>query len=141
MTQLREHSQPAGAALARLPVESAAVRHALAHARGFCEAREVSRDAAERLAIIVEEWIVNVLEHGEAPASSRIVVSLAHQGELVRVTFSDAGVPFDPREAGFDGPHAERGGGAGLELIRSWSRIVTYARRGGRNRVVLDMPL
>ncbi|MEW5683403.1 MAG: ATP-binding protein [Pseudomonadota bacterium] len=139
--QLREHSQPAGAHLARLPAESAAVRRALEHARGFCEAREVSRDAAERLAIIVEEWIANVLEHGETPARSRIILSLAHQGEVVRVTFSDAGLPFDPREASFEGPHAERGGGAGLELIRAWSRIVVYARRGGRNRVVLDMPL
>jgi hypothetical protein len=41
----------------------------------------------------------------------------------------------------FGGPNLERGGGAGLELIRAWCRIAAYARRGGRNRLVLEMPL
>jgi serine/threonine-protein kinase RsbW len=117
------------------------VARALELARGFCTAHGLERGAAERLAIIVEEWVANVLEHGDAPAHSRIVVSLACRADEVRLTFSDAGRAFDPRDAGFTGPDAERGGGAGLELIRAWSRVVAYARRGGRNRVILDMPL
>jgi len=55
----------------------------------------------------------------------------------VRMSFSDAGVPFDPRRAPDEGPNLERGGGAGLALIRGWSEIEDYRRRRGRNRLVL----
>lgn len=124
-----------------MPADSAAVARALALARAFCEAHAAPRDLAERLVIIVEEWVANVLEHGDASPRSRILVALAMQDGLVRLTFSDAGRPFDPREAVFVGPDLVRGGGAGLELIRAWSRIAIYARRGQRNRLVLEMPL
>jgi serine/threonine-protein kinase RsbW len=56
----------------------------------------------------------------------------------VRLTVSDAGRPFDPRAAAFDGPGPE-GGGVGLALIADFSRIVAYARRAGRNRLVLEV--
>ena len=39
--------------------------------------------------------------------------------------------------AAFEGPNPDRGGGAGLELVRAWSQIADYRRRRGRNRVVL----
>jgi hypothetical protein len=41
----------------------------------------------------------------------------------------------------FDGPNRERGGGAGLALITSLCSITAYARRAGRNRLVLELPL
>jgi hypothetical protein len=67
------------------------------------------------------------------------VLSLERRGADVRLTFSDAGVAFDPRAADFAGPNAERGGGAGIALIQAWSRIESYARSRGRNRLVLDL--
>ena len=96
--------------------------------------------AAEKLAIIVEEWLINVVEHGGAAPTSRILLRLERDGAVVRVGFSDAGGPFDPREVEFEGPNLERGGGAGLALIKAWSRIAEYRRRAGRNRLVLEMP-
>ncbi len=97
--------------------------------------------AADRLAIVVEEWIANVVEHGAPPAGSRIGLRFVRGAAWVRLSFTDAGRPFDPRGACFDGPNLERGGGAGLELIRAWCRIAGYRRRGGRNRVVLELAL
>lgn len=90
---------------------------------------------------MVEEWIVNLLEHGQLRPGSRIAVTLGREDGVVRLTFSDAGVPFDPRAAEFHGPNEARGGGVGLALIRAWSRIADYRRRSGRNRVTLEMPL
>lgn len=110
-------------------------------AQTFCRACEAPRDLSERLSIVVEEWVANVVEHGEAAPGSRIAVGLVLREDMVLIVFSDPGRPFDPREAAFGGPDLERGGGAGLELIRAWSRIVAYQRRGGRNRVILEMPL
>jgi serine/threonine-protein kinase RsbW len=91
--------------------------------------------------MVVEELVANVLEHGGAPASSRIVLRLSLGGEVVRLSLSDAGRPFDPRAAVFDGPNHERGGGAGLALIASVCRFAAYGRRAGRNRLILEMPL
>jgi anti-sigma regulatory factor (Ser/Thr protein kinase) len=128
-------------AAARLPGEAAAVARALALARAFAGQAGLCAEAADKLAIVVEEWVVNVVEHGELPAGTRIALRLEHRMGLVRLAVSDAGRPFDPRAAVFEGPNLERGGGAGLELIRAWCRIAAYARRRGRNRLVLEMPL
>jgi serine/threonine-protein kinase RsbW len=117
------------------------VAGALAAARSFVALAGLGRDPAERLAVIVEEWVANVVEHGAPPADSRISLRLACEGGLIRITMTDAGHAFDPRAATFEGPNLDRGGGAGLELMRAWSRIVVYGRRAGRNRLVLEMPV
>lgn len=109
--------------------------------RAFVGAAGLGRDPAERLAIIVEEWVANVVEHGAPPADSRIGLRLASDAGRVRITMTDAGHAFDPRAVAFDGPNLDRGGGAGLELMRAWSRVAAYGRRAGRNRLVLEMPL
>ena len=110
---------------------------ALAAARRFSEAEGLSVATADRLAIVVEEWVANVVEHGRPPEGSLIGLRLQKDGERVRMTFTDAGVAFDPRAAEDQGPNLQRGGGAGLALIRSWAEIEAYRRRGGRNRLVL----
>ncbi len=114
---------------------------ALGVTRVFIERHELGRDAAERLAIVVEEWVANVLEHGGPPAGSRIGLRLALHAQIVRVTVTDTGRAFDPRAAVFEGPDLDRGGGVGLELMRAWSRVAAYGRRAGRNRLVLELPL
>lgn len=124
----------------RLPARRDAVARALALARGFAERRQLSADVADRLAIIVEEWLMNVVEHGRAAPAGQIVLRLDQMGAKLRLSVSDPGVAFDPRLAVFDGPNADRGGGAGLALIAAWSRIASYRRSGGRNRLVLELP-
>jgi anti-sigma regulatory factor (Ser/Thr protein kinase) len=91
--------------------------------------------------VVVEEWIANVVEHGGPQGGARIVLRLHLQGGLVCVAVSDAGRPFDPRGVAFERPNTERGGGAGLAMIASLCRIASYARRAGRNRLVLELPL
>jgi anti-sigma regulatory factor (Ser/Thr protein kinase) len=95
---------------------------------------------AGRLALVVEEWVANVVEHGGPQEGARIVLRLSLGADAVRLSVSDAGRPFDPRGAIFVGPNAERGGGAGLAMIADLCRIKDYARRAGRNRLVLEMP-
>ena len=121
--------------------DAAAVSRAVRLARGFADRRGLDAVAANHLAVVVEEWIANVVEHGGPQGGARIVLRLSLEDGLVRIWVSDAGRPFDPRNAAFDQPNAERGGGAGLAMIASLSRIATYVRRAGRNRLVLEMPL
>lgn len=141
IAQLSALAQSPRAVHARLAADRAAVGRALAVTRAFVEQAGLTRDDAERLAIVVEEWIANLVEHGAPPAGSRIGLRLARRPGAIRITMTDAGRAFDPRTASFDGPNPERGGGAGLELMRAWSRVAAYGRRAGRNRLVLEMTI
>jgi anti-sigma regulatory factor (Ser/Thr protein kinase) len=125
----------------RLPCDRHGVRRGLATALLFAGREQLGDEASDKLAIVVEEWLINVVEHGEAAPSSRIALRLERLESMVRLTVSDAGQAFDPRAVVFEGPNMERGGGAGLALIQAWSRISDYRRRSGRNRLVLEMPL
>ena len=127
--------------MARLPADRSAVTRALALAFAFALDARIGSEATDKLAVIVEEWVANVCEHGGCAADSRIVLTLSRTAEAVIFTCTDAGTFYDPRDAVFEGPNLERGGGVGLELIRAWSRIVAYTRKAGRNRLVLEMPL
>jgi serine/threonine-protein kinase RsbW len=91
--------------------------------------------------VVVEEWVANLVEHGGLPGASRIVLRLSLKDGVIRLSASDAGRPFDPRTAAFDGPDPEGGGGTGLALIAGLGRVAAYTRRAGRNRLVLEIPL
>jgi serine/threonine-protein kinase RsbW len=122
---------------ARLAVGPGAVARAIAFTRAFAGTARLSPEGTDRLAVIVEEYVANIVEHGRAPAGSLMVLRLERAGQGVRLSVSDAGVAFDLRSAKDPGPNLERGGGAGIALIRGWSEIEDYRRRGGRNRLVL----
>jgi anti-sigma regulatory factor (Ser/Thr protein kinase) len=119
--------------------DEAGLRRAVVLARRFGRNKGLDDAQIDRLAIVVEEWIANLVEHGDAPAGSRVGIGLAAQDAGIRITLTDGGQPFDPRLAHFEGPNLDRGGGVGLELIRSWCRISDYRRRDGRNRLALEM--
>jgi anti-sigma regulatory factor (Ser/Thr protein kinase) len=125
---------------ARPRADAGAARRAIRLARDFAQAHGLDAAFADRLAIVVEEWTLNAVEHGAPPSASRIMLRLERLGNGVRVTISDGGAPFDPRGARFEGPNPERGGGVGLALVMAWTHIASYRRRGGRNFVVLDLP-
>lgn len=139
ITQLAAPTQTLRPFVARPRADAAAVRRAIQLARSFADAHGLPSDLADRLAIIVEEWTLNVVEHGAPPRGSRIILRLETALGGVRVAASDAGAPFDPRSIRFEGPNPERGGGAGLALILAWTRVASYRRSGGRNRVVLEI--
>jgi anti-sigma regulatory factor (Ser/Thr protein kinase) len=110
-------------------------------ARRFAGRAGLKPMQGDHLAMVVEEWVANIVEHGGPQGRARIVVRLRCCEASVRLSVSDAGRPFDPRTAAFAGPNPWRGGGAGLALIASLCRIARYARRAGRNHLDLELPL
>jgi serine/threonine-protein kinase RsbW len=124
-----------------LPADAAAVSRALRLARSFVVRAGLDAVAAGRLAVVVEEWVANVVEHGGPQGVARIVLRLRLIDRVVLVSISDAGRPFDPRAAVFAMPNPDRGGGVGLALIAGLCHVASYARRAGRNRLVLELPL
>ncbi|WP_156679587.1 ATP-binding protein [Sphingomonas profundi] len=127
-------------AISRFAADGHAAATALAVARRFAEQAALPRDPRERLAIVVEELILNIVEHGAADGGA-IDLMLAREGDEIRLVIEDAGIFFDPRDVEPPATLPQRGGGVGLALVRAWTRIDRYARANGRNRLELAIPL
>lgn len=114
-----------------------AVDEALALVEAIADPRRPGTGA--RLAVIVEELVINLVDHAKAGAGGDILLGLSATGSGVHVVLEDGAAPFDPRTAPHVGelPDGRRGGGAGLAIVRAWSRILTYSRIDGRNRLEL----
>ena len=98
-------------------------------------AEAAGADIHARLAIVVEELVVNLVEHAEGATAIWLALEPVEAG--VRVVLVDDAASFDPRTAATEGPNEQRGGGAGLAMVRAWSRILGYTREGDRNRLEL----
>ena len=91
--------------------------------------------------LVLEELAMNVLTHG-APARALTIRVTA--GREVEIAVADAGAPFDPVGQAPEAPAAAEGdaapvGGLGLKLVREIAARMTYARREGRNHVVVTL--
>jgi anti-sigma regulatory factor (Ser/Thr protein kinase) len=122
---------------------SGVLRPALVEVHEF--AARILLDAAmtRRLAIVAEELLINLLEHGAELASGRdlnVSLRMDEAADGLALSLEDDGVPFDPRAVGpFDLPNPERGGGVGLALVKAFAQIEGYASKDGLNRLTLRM--
>lgn len=123
----------------QFPLGPNAVSAGLAAGRAFVAAEDLD-DYADVIAILIEELLFNLVDHGDAPAGDPIALILDRSTDGVRLVLESGGTPFDPREAQADRALPERGGGAGLAFVRAWSRIESSASISGRNRLQLLIP-
>lgn len=116
-----------------------AIGRMVAGAQDFSIEAALEPGHAARLAIMVEELVTNLVEHGGVAADGVIELVLTQQDGVVGIALSDTGIAFDLRtaESGDDVP--DRGGGAGIDLIKAWAEIVDYESKGGQNRLLLKM--
>lgn len=131
----RESNSPA--VLHQLTGE-AAPRAASEAARAFADAAGLDALDADRLCIVAEELVMNAVEHGGA---TRAALSFALEGGSVSIGLSDNGAPFDMGIAPSDIVRKDRGGGAGLALIRAWTKLLSSRRSDEANLLMLSMPL
>jgi len=129
-----------GAFRGRLP--SFAEVRALAEA--FGTAVGADHGTTLRVVLLLEELFTNTVTHGYSGGGEDPVwVRLAAEGNVIEITYEDAGPAFDPLTGAPAPPLASRGetpGGLGLALVRGLSASAAYARVGDRNRVTLTVP-
>ena len=114
--------------------DNSAVSRALAVVGGFIASANCGADAEAKLAIVVEELVANLIEHGNCLCDSEIELELTALGSDIGVTLCDAGTAFDPRAFDSDAHlPPERGGGAGIALVKAWAIITGYECGEGRN--------
>lgn len=133
-------NNPALTKSARFAADDAAATAALKLVEEFVGVCDCGPSLHARLAIIVEELVLNMVEHGAPPAGSEIGVSLTREAGGIGIKISDSGTHFDPRGAQMPEAIPQRGGGAGLALVRAWAVIRDYARVDGVNRIDLLIP-
>ena len=120
---------------------SAAVTDASAAARRFGEAQWLTEDELARLSIIIEELVANLYEHGGVRSDHDVELALQSEPGAIRITLRDPGTPFDPRSAPTLRERPERGGNAGMDLIRAWAAFVDYEVTEEGNRLELVLPV
>lgn len=91
-----------------------------------------------RLEVVFEEIVSNIVRHGFAPGSGqRIHAVLGLTDGGVELTVEDDGEPFDPLAAPAPAPFSDLAtaavGGLGIELTRRFCAALAYERLPGRS--------
>lgn len=117
------------------------VRQASDAARAFGNAQWLTAGELARLCIVIEELIANLYDHGGVAEEDEVELSLISESEGIRVVIIDPGVPFDPWEMPQKADTPERGGGAGIGIVRAWAELIEYGVTDRGNRLELLLPL
>lgn len=118
-----------------------AVAQASDAARAFGNAQWLAEDELARLCIVIEELVSNLYDHGGVTERDEVELNLVSEPEGIRVVIVDPGVPFDPWEMPQRADIPDRGGGAGIGIIRAWAQSIDYRRTDQGNRLELLLPL
>lgn len=92
--------------------------------------------------LILEELVLNAVDHGTDDKSTEVGLQLTSDEEQVRIVVSDNGIAFNPLEESpvpdIDAAVEDRKvGGLGVHFIKSMADSATYERLEGRNRMTI----
>jgi len=111
----------------------------------FCAEQGLPRAVSFKVRVLLEELVLNLIDHAVGSATDRIDVRIELEPGQVILVLEDDSNPFDPRLAppfDKDRPLQERGPrGMGIHLVRTLAEDMEYKRIDGRNqlRVVLRL--
>ncbi len=139
MPGLAAFSTPVPASAAGLAAVSARL-HAWLLAAGAAAA------AIQRVELVLEEVVMNVIMHGTRADGRPAEISLAADlsDDACRLALTDNAAPFDPVSAPVRGKATsveDSPGGLGLLLLRRYGRDLHYERQGGCNRLTVSVAL
>jgi serine/threonine-protein kinase RsbW len=105
----------------------------------FCIANGLAKAVSFKVRLVLEELVLNLIDHAVNSATDRIDVRIELEPGRVILVLEDDSAPFDPRSVPvFDNakPLEERGPrGMGIHLVRSVTLGIAYERLDSRNRL------
>ena len=119
----------------------AAIRDASDAARRFGDAQLLDGEELARLCIVVEELVANLYDHGGLTRKDEVELNFLVDPDGVKVAILDSGNPFDPWTAPRSRDLTDRGGGAGIDIVRAWAHFLGYSSAEGQNRLEFLLPL
>jgi anti-sigma regulatory factor (Ser/Thr protein kinase) len=118
-----------------------AIRDVSDAARFFGTAQMLNDDELARLCIVIEELVANLYDHGGLTERDHVDLTLVADTEGIHVTIFDRGKPFDPWSALPVAERLERGGGAGIEIVRAWVQLIQYKATDEGNLLQFRLPI
>ena len=118
-----------------------AVSDAVEVAREFGAQQWLSEEEIARLCILVEEWVINLYDHGAVRPDQTIQIDLEAERDGLAVTIADPGIPFDPRNLPLGRIRTGGGAGAGIDLMKAWATLRDYEVGPDGNRLRLFYPV
>lgn len=109
-------------------------------ARNFAQRAGIGTVEVSRLAIVVEELVTNLYDHGGLEVDDVFEIELSTTIADIKIMIIDRGRSFDPGMASLSSPVPARGGGAGLRLLRDWATHMEYRTSAGQNRLSVVLP-
>jgi serine/threonine-protein kinase RsbW len=103
----------------------------------FGEERGWARSIRNELALILEEWLTNILSYSRAPSSSEMTLALKTSADDLWLEIRDRGESFNPLEA--PAPDREtplekrHPGGYGIAMVKQLVDEMEWERIGGQN--------
>jgi len=119
--------------------DSAAMRQVDGFVAAFVSEGGIADDEAQRILILLEELLTNLIKYGYPNRSERgqAEIVLGLDGSRLEIEFIDDGCAFDPLAAPLPNPdeplEARPIGGLGIHLLRSLTNEVHYERRNENN--------
>ncbi len=99
--------------------------------------------ARHHLQLIVEEMVVNVIDHGQLSADDHIDLQLWREDEALVIEMRDRGLAFDPSRsrAADTGSDLDNRpiGGLGVHLVQTLSDDIRYRRLDNENQTVVRL--
>jgi anti-sigma regulatory factor (Ser/Thr protein kinase) len=140
------HGKPSSSRRLSIGFDLAEVSRAIEAFEAFAETENLPVKVVQRIGVVLDELLNNVISYGSPPDESRAVeVLLERFVDRLVLTVTDGGPPFDPlaRPApDTSAPSAEREvGGLGIHLVRNLVDNIRYARKADSNILTVTQSL
>ena len=116
------------------------ISDAITGTRDFADKAAIGQENLARLAIIVEELVANLYDHGGLGSDDIVEIEMESSRDCVRLVVDAPGSDFYPGAPLANTEIPERGGGAGLKLVQAWSLVIDHEHGNGRNRWTVALP-
>lgn len=141
---MREREESSSALLLELHNNSEELQRMAAQLRLFADGNALAPELAQRLLLICEELVSNIIKYGyQAGQSGAISLHVGTDGRTLSVEIIDAGQPYNPLcqpDPDLGLPLEERSvGGLGIYLAKQYADSMEYRRQDGRNRLKLAL--
>ena len=110
---------------------------------GFCKQNHIADSIRQKMNLVFDELLNNIISYGfEDGQEHEIEIDCRLVGDLLKITISDFGIPFNP----FEQPEPDTSkslqereiGGLGIHLVRKMVDDVRYERRIDKNVVQIE---